>query len=219
MSFKGAIFDLDGTLIDSMEMWEKIEKDYIESLGVKLDDEMVNDLNTMSIVQAGNYISEKFNVDLDIKKMYREICETMIKFYSKDVALKPGVKNFLEMLRENGVKMCIATASDRNIVEPTLKRLGIFEHFEFIITCTEVGKGKESSDIFEKSLEMLRTNKENTYVFEDSLVAISTAKKCGFKVVGINDIVSLINKKSIMELSDIYVESTEKLTEIFEKIR
>lgn len=214
---RGAIFDLDGTLIDSMTQWQKIEEDYINELGVTLTAEHINHLNTMSVSQMGEYVKKEFNLNISVSEMTNEINSRMIRFYGREVQLKDGILNVLETLKKSGVKMCVATASDRPIVEIVFERLNLDKYFDFIVTCRECGKGKDCPDIFDDALLKLKTQKDDTYIFEDSFVAISTAKKYDYNVIGIYDITSKNNEKKIIPLCDFYTKS-ENLCGVIDEI-
>ena len=132
------------------------------------------------------------------------------EFYIKKAPLKAGVKEALEYFAENQVKMCIATATDKDLVEKALIRCGVREYFTEILTCGEVGHGKDEPVIYEKALEILGTTKENTLVFEDAIHAIGTAKEEGFMVAGVFD-ESEVKQEKVVELSDLYLRTFEDI--------
>ena len=184
---KGAIFDFDGTLFDSMFVWETAGEAYLFSLGIKARESLQNSLKSMSLAQSAVYIAEKYNLKLDTQEIMDGINKTVENFYFYTVQPKQGVIEFLELLKIMNVKMCIATATDRYQVEAALKRCNMDKFFSEIFTCSEVGSGKDEPIIFQKALEHLNTSKEDTVIFEDAYHAVNTAKLNGFLTVAVYD--------------------------------
>lgn len=184
---KGAIFDLDGTLLDSMWIWDTIGEDYLRTLGYEPKEDINALFKTFSLRQAAEYYKRNYDVPLTVEQLMDGVNKTVESYYFHTVALKPGVIDFLEQLHRHGVKMCIATATDRYQVEAAIGRLGIAHYFADILTCTEVGHGKDEPYIFRRALECLGTDIRTTIVVEDSLHALKTAKADGFLTAGIYD--------------------------------
>lgn len=184
---KGAIFDLDGTLLDSMSWWENFTLSYLRSLGKNLPPELEKRLATMSLVDGAKLLQQEFGVSVSIPELLAEIDRRADDFYRNHAPLKKGAAELLEKLHEQGVALCVATASNRGPAELALKRNGVLHLFSFMVTCTEEGVDKNSPDIYERALEKLGTPKEETFVFEDAPHAYKTAQKAGFPVVGVYD--------------------------------
>ena len=184
---KGAIFDFDGTLVDSMFIWDTIGEDYLRSLGKEPHEDLKETFMTLTLEEAAEYYRTHYGVTLSVKEIVDGVNTMVEGIYRTRVALKQGVADFLAQLKENGTRMCIATVTDRYLVEETLDRLGILQYFSEIFTCAEVGYGKDKPIIYRKALEHLGTAKNETYVFEDSLFALKTAKADGFTTVGVYD--------------------------------
>ena len=202
-----AIFDMDGTLIDSMPYWQTISTKYFESIGIKIDDETRKKLEKIIIPDAALYIKEKFNLKDSANEISDKIFAMLDREYEFTVPIKGNVKCVLDKFKEKGYKMCIATGSLRHMVELVTKRLGIDDYFEFVITCREAGAQKSASaKIYEEALIKLGSKREETYVFEDDPGAIKTAKKAGFKVVGIFDEYFKDRVDDIKQTADIYIE-------------
>ena len=187
---KGAIFDMDGTLIDSLMvwdvLWEKFGKKFNNgTLNVSKEDDKA--VRTMTLKGAMDYIHERYLIGESGDELLNEANAMMIEFYSEEVMLKKGVLEFLEYLKNRGVKMCIASATAPELIEIAAKHCEIRDYFEFIISCTEVGKGKDQPDIYIKAAEKLGTSISESCVFEDSHIAVNTAYKLGMKTVGIFD--------------------------------
>lgn len=184
---KGAIFDFDGTLVDTMFIWDTIGEDYLRSLGKEPHEDLKKTFMTLTLEEAAEYYRTHYGVTLSVKEIVDGVNTMVEGIYRTRVALKQGVADFLAQLKENGTRMCIATVTDRYLVEETLDRLGLLQYFSEIFTCAEVGYGKDKPIIYRKALEHLGTMKNETYVFEDSLFALKTAKADGFTTVGVYD--------------------------------
>ena len=201
---KGAIFDLDGTLLDSMFIWDTIGEEYLRSLGKEPHEDLKETFMTLTLEEAAEYYREHYGVTLAVKEIVDGVNAMVEQTYRTKVTLKPGISEYLAWLKENGVRMCVATVTDRYLVEETLDRLGVRHYFSEIFTCAEVGFGKDKPIIYQKALEHLRTEKSDTYVFEDLPFALNTAKTDGFPTVGVYDRHEA-HQDELKELSDYYV--------------
>ena len=206
---KGAIFDLDGTLLDSMFIWDTIGEDYLRSLGKEPHEDLKETFMTLTLEEAAEYYREHYGVALSVKEIVDGVNAMVEGIYRTKVTLKPGVAEYLSWLKENGVRMCIATVTDRYLVEETLERLGVRHYFSEIFTCAEVGFGKDKPIIYQKAQEHLGTAKEDTFVFEDLLFALETAKTDGFPTVGVYDMHES-RQEEMKRLADCYVRSFEE---------
>ena len=184
---KGAIFDFDGTLVNSMFIWDTFGEDYLRTLGKEPKENLTETFKTFTLEQAAEYYREHYGVELSVSEIVDDVNEMVADTYRSKVMLKDGVREFLETLKSQGVKMCVATVTDRPIVEDVLVRLGIRDFFDGILTCAEVGYNKETPHIYRAALEALGTKKEETVVFEDALHALMTAKKDSFTVAAVYD--------------------------------
>ena len=201
---KGAIFDLDGTLLDSMFIWDSIGEEYLRSLGKEPHEDLKETFMTLTLEEAAEYYREHYGVTLSVKEIVDGVNAMVEQAYKTKVTLKPGISEYLAWLKENGVRMCVATVTDRYLVEETLERLGVRYYFSEIFTCAEVGFGKDKPVIYQKALEHLGTEKRDTYVFEDLPFALNTAKTDGFPTVGIYDRHEA-HQDELKELADYYI--------------
>ena len=201
---KGAIFDLDGTLLDSMFIWDTIGEEYLRSLGKEPHEDLKETFMTLTLEEAAVYYREHYGVTLSVKEIVDGVNAMVEQTYRTKVTLKPGIAEYLAWLKENGVRMCVATVTDRYLVEETLERLGVRHYFSEIFTCAEVGFGKDKPIIYQKALEHLETEKRDTYVFEDMLFALNTAKTDGFPTVGVYDRHEA-HQDELKELADYYI--------------
>ncbi len=206
---KGAIFDVDGTLLDTMPMWDGIGDLYLENRGNVPEPDLSDVLFKMTMSEGASYMREKYHLEESVQEVIDGTMDLSREFYEEKAPLKAGVREVLEELAEHGVAMIVASASDAGCIEKALERLDILKYFKRVISCEEVGVGKESPLVFYKAVEELGTKIEETYVFEDALHAIETAKAAGFKTVGIYDNSSKKQWGKIKKEADIFVETLE----------
>jgi thiamine-phosphate diphosphorylase len=203
---KGFIFDLDGTLLDSMAAWDNLGEEYLLSKGVKdLPQDIKEILKPKSLLEAAEYFIEEINLNMPPEQIIDEINQMIEDKYKFHFEAKEGVIDFLE--NNKHIKMCIATATDKLLVEHALKRLEIDHYFEFIITSTEVGNSKQNPDIFIHAAEKLGLAIDEVVVFEDALHAIVTAKSAGFYTVGVHETAFENEREEIMQIADCFLHS------------
>ncbi len=205
---KGAIFDLDGTIIDSMFIWDTVAEDYLRSLGKEPKENLRETFKTFTLFQSAEYYREHYGIKLSVREIIDGINNMVTETYKTKVSLKTGVKDFLKRLHSKGVKMCVDTVTERHIAEDVLCRLGVREYFSQIFSCNDMGHGKESPEIYRKALKYLGTNKNETVVFEDAFHSLKTAKDDGFLVAAVYD-EHEPRQKEIKEISDYYITDFE----------
>ena len=213
---KGAIFDLDGTVFDSMHIWSDIGLRFLKEKGIEPEPGIEDEFVKMSMTQAAEYYIKNIDPTETVLGIVEAVNKLVEGFYYNDVLLKEGVKEFLEFLKQRNVKMCVATATDKHLVERALIRNGIRDYFDEIFTCTSVGAGKDSTVIYDKALEYLGTDKSNTYIFEDALYAIETANKAGYKILGIKDVSEKADPEAVKSFCNFYIESYSEIYKYFD---
>ncbi len=186
MKTDGAIFDMDGTLIDSMHLWDTRGTRLLESLGITPEPDIDDVVCTMSVADSSAYMIERYSLPYTAAELRSMINSCVEKGY-REVCVKPRTIELLEFLKSRGVHMRVASATDKKLVTGVLGRLNLLRFFEGILTCGEVGEGKTSPLIFEESLKLLGTQKNSTLVFEDAPYAVKTALNAGFPVVCVAD--------------------------------
>ena len=207
MKIKAAIFDLDGTLLDSMAMWQNVCDEYLEQNGLGSQGKLSEEFRTMSLDRSSHYIKEVFKLDKSAEQIFDEIIDMVEDRYTSTLPLKDGAYDFVKRLCESGTKICVATASMRHLVERAMKRTGLSEFASGIFTCSEAGAPKTEPAVFLQAMEFLGSTPEETWVFEDSLLAIQTAKNIGCKVCAVYDDSNADTTEPIKALSDVYLKT------------
>lgn len=202
---KAVIFDVDGTLLDSMYVWKNAGEKYLNNLDIKAESNLGDRLFAMSLEGAADYIRENYHLNESRELIIAQVIQLVEEEYFYNIPLKSGVEQFLKFLEENNIPMAVATSSDRRVVEAAFKRLGIFDYFSKIFTCSETGAGKDKPDIYYRAAEYLGYPPEKIWVFEDALHAAQTAKNAGFYVTGIYDS-SCTEQEKLKKLADIYIK-------------
>lgn len=211
-NIKGVIFDFDGTLADSMKYWELVASRYLKSKNKEIDLETNDFLKGMPVFKSSVYIKEKYNIKDSIEKISADIYKTMEIPYKYEIELKEGVREYLDFLKEKGIKMCIATATDLFMIDFIMKRLDLYKYFEFLISSKQLNSSKADSPlIYEESLKRLGTSKSETIIFEDATYAIKTAKAADFYVVGVYDNMFKDDEEFIRKKADRYIYSFKEL--------
>ncbi|MBP5272506.1 MAG: HAD family phosphatase [Clostridia bacterium] len=207
MAIRGAIFDMDGTLTESMHLWIEIGRRYLEGLGYEVSAEQNDAMTKMLLEPMSFYMQVQFGLQKSQEQIIAEINRIVEPGYFEDVTLKPGVVAFLDALRARGVKMVVATATDRYLTEACLKRNGIDGYFEAVFTCGEEHCNKRSSHIYDVAREFLGTAPEDTWIFEDTFVSLLGAKESCCHTLAVHDVWAEEKTEQIRALADRYVET------------
>ena len=219
MQIKAAIFDMDGTLIDSLKiwnvLWSKIGEAYLNDQTFRPSEEDDKKVRTLMFKDAMELIHKNYHLGKSGAEVLALANQILIDFYANEVTLKDGVQEFLEHCKQNGVKMCLATASTPDLLNIAIRHCDIGKYFLNKFSCSTLGKGKEEPDIYLLAAEFLGENISETWVFEDSLVAIETATKIGMPTVGIYDRFNFGQDK-IKEIATKYIGPEETLLKLIE---
>ncbi|MBE6915868.1 MAG: HAD family phosphatase [Ruminococcaceae bacterium] len=222
MNIKGAIFDLDGTLIDSLgfwkRLWEKLGEMYLNDTSFLPNLDMQKAVRTVTFVDASKMLYDAFGFGSGPDEIYHMMTEFCTEFYKKEAALKPGVKELLEHLKSKGIKMCVASASMPDLIRTIFDRFGLDNYIPKIISCADVGKDKSHPDVFIAAETYMGTSREDTWVFEDSFVALQTASKAGFQTVGVFD-ENNFDAAGIEAVSNEYIGVGDSFVRLLERIK
>lgn len=204
---KGIIFDLDGTLVDSMWIWKDIDIEYLGNLGLTLPDSLQDDVEGMSYTETAAYFKETFCLPHSLEEIKEEWTAMAKHKYSCEVPLKEGVKEFLDFGIKNELKMGIATSNGKDLVTEVLNSHHLFPYFQSVRTSCEVAAGKPSPDIYLKVAEDMALSPSECLVFEDIPNGILAGKRAGMKVCAIDDAFSMPLKEKKKQLADFYIHN------------
>ena len=210
MKITGAIFDFDGTLFDSMHVWVGIREKFFDRIGLVLSPEDKKEFEGMYLRESLLLAKKKNLVKESYDELFTMFFEYIKELYLSDTKPKNDIKEFLELLKSRGVKMGIATATGEPALIAVLEKFNMLHYFEEIYSTYTVGASKTEPKVYDVVLNELGTEKETTWIFEDSLYAAKTAKKAGYNVVGIYD-KSELEQDELKNLVDIYIHNYSEL--------
>ena len=202
---KGVIFDIDGTLLDSMPLWNNLGELYLQKLGFTEEETegLSQRISTMPFAEGIHYIKQEYSLDIAEEKIRKQLQDIISGAYCDEVVLKAGVKEYLQFLKERGIPCILATAGDASLAAAALKRLKVWEEFQGLLLCEEFNTSKREAKIYFLAMERLSLSKpEDVLVFEDVLHAIKSAKQAGFQVCGILDEANREDWEKIQEVAD-----------------
>ncbi|NLL78618.1 MAG: HAD family phosphatase [Clostridiales bacterium] len=208
---EAVIFDLDGTLVDSMWMWKEIDKEYLGRFHIPLPEKLQEDIEGMSFSETAVYFKERFKLPNSVEQIKADWNRMALDKYTYEVPLKPGVKAFLEKCQNAGMKFGIATSNSRELVENIVQVHKIKGYFSCIVTGCDVKKGKPSPDVYLVAAQKLQTAPEKCLVFEDILPGIQAGKTAGMRVCAVEDAYSQQVKEEKCRMADFYIKDYREL--------
>lgn len=211
MKISGAIFDMDGTLLDSTEMWRGAAGRYITSLRKTPEPDLGEKTKDMTLPELCSYLKSEYAIATTEEKIAKGFNTILREDYLADVDIKPYVPIILERFKQKGVAMCVATSTDKAIADEILARLGIRDYFSSIVTWQDAGCGKVDPEVFKYAQSVIGTPTEETVVLEDGLLAVKGAKDAGFYVIAVADDNEKENRAKIQKAADRFIESFEEL--------
>lgn len=210
---KAVIFDVDGTMVDSMWMWKRIDKEYLAKFDIPLPDTLQAEIEGRSFYETAVYFKERFGIGDCVEQIMSDWNEMAWEKYEKEVPLKPGVRAFMQLCQDRGIKMGIATSNSRELLETIEKTHGLTKYISCIMTGTEVPRGKPEPDIYLAVAERLQTDPAKCLVFEDLAAGITAGKRAGMKVCAVQDAYSLDSDREKRRLADYYIEEFGQILE------
>ena len=205
--FKGAIFDMDGTLLDSMPVWKRLTQGYLAQFGLHITDQDYAATEGFSQPQVAQYFADRYpNLPVDAQGIMDGMDELITARYEAIAKPKDGVLEFLEGLRRRGVKMAIATLTARRHAEKALRDRGMLDYFEFMLTIEDIGVSKREPDIYLQSAARMGLTPDACIVFEDAPYACTTAKRAGFRVCGMVEPAYAAGEEELRAASDFVIE-------------
>lgn len=208
---KAVIFDLDGTLVDSMWMWKSIDIEFLGRYGYECPDDLQRAIEGMSFSETAVYFKDRFHLPMELDAIKEIWVQMSIDKYRHEVPLKPGAEAFLQYLKEQGVKTGIATSNGRDMVDAVLQSLGVEPYFDIVTTACEVAAGKPAPDIYLKVAETLSVKPQQCLVFEDIPAGILAGKRAGMEVCAVEDEFSLNLEEEKRSMADYYIRDYNEL--------
>lgn len=208
---KAVLFDLDGTLVDSMWVWSSIDIEYLGSRNFKVPLEMQREIEGMSFTEVAVYFKDRFQLPESIEEIKDTWQRMAMDKYSHEVPLKPGVAQFLPYLKERGIRMGVASSNSMGLIEAVLTSHGIREYFSCIITSCEVNKGKPAPDVYLAAAKRLGAKPSQCLVFEDIVPGIMAGKNAGMAVCAVSDTYSAPQEEEKRACADYFIRSYEQV--------
>lgn len=208
---KGAIFDVDGTILDSMGVWGNITSTFFKQCGIVISDEDLLKFQEMSFEESLPIVQSKYLSDMSFEEMLNGFMKLVAYEYANNIPAKDGVCEYIRSLHESGIKIAVATSGFKELCHAALKRIGIFDMIDDFAFSQEIGKGKTSPDVYLTAAERIGIPPEECMVFEDILTGIITAKSVGFMTTAIEDATNTHDKERLIQHSDHYITGWNEL--------
>lgn len=208
---KGAIFDVDGTLLDSMPVWWRVSEWFFENHGIEVTNERFAEYKEMRLEDSLPVIREEFKLDMSISDMISEFQRLAAEEYRDSVQLKPYAKEYMEQLKNDGVKIAIATSGYEELCKAAFERLGVWAMIDARAFSDEVGVDKSNPDIYLLAAKKIGVKPSECTVYEDITAGISGAKKGGFKTCAVFDESNKDDTATLKQLADKYITSWSEL--------
>ena len=200
------IFDLDGTLLNSLSAWKNAASNYLKTRGINLPPNLQAQVEQMSLMDGARVLKEHYNLKETPEELVAATIRPVGERYYNDIPAKTYVPQLLSYLQSQGVKMAVATASHPDFARGALERLGLMNYFEFIITCDEVGVGKTDPRVYEEAIKRLGTQRERTVVVEDAPYALETAHAAGFRTIGVAEEYYQDKMLQMQKIADLFLD-------------
>ena len=203
---KAIIFDLDGSLVDSMWMWKAIDIEFLGVRNISLPENLQKNIEGMSFSETAVYFKETFRLKETLEEIKDIWNQMAYDKYTKEVFLKKGAKELLDYCKKKGILLGIATSNSRQLVESTIKALKLENYFSCIMTSCDVEKGKPAPDVYLAVAKQLKISPEKCLVFEDIVMGILAGKNAGMEVCAVEDEYSMYQKEEKIEIADYYIK-------------
>ena len=217
MNFKAAIFDMDGTLIDSLFLWDIFWREagirFLNDPDFRPSDADDKAVRTITLRDAMYLIHDHYNLAASGEELFLFINDIITDFYANRVLMKDGAREWIEYCKNSGIRMCIASATAPELIHLALNHCGISDYFETVFSCSVIGKGKEEPDIYLAAMDYFDLRPSDICVFEDSVVAIETATRIGMQTVAIYDRFNY-GQDRMKQIADSYIADGESLMKL-----
>ncbi len=210
---KSYIFDFDGTLVDSMPYWSEKMLNILRVTNTPIPSDIIKIITPLGDKGTAKYFRETLGVKLSEEEMFALMDEYALPKYRDEIPIKQGVREYLIKSKEKGISLNVLTASPHKMLDPCLKRLGVYDLFDFVFSCDDFNTTKSNPEIYLKTCERIGVNVTNSVFFDDNLLACKTAKEAGLKVVGVYDKTGEDFERELKERFDGYVKTFENAPE------
>ncbi len=211
---EAVIFDMDGSLVDSMWVWKDIDIEYLGRFGLDIPDDLQQEIEGMSFTETARYFRDRFGLDRSVEQIRADWNEMAWDKYRSRVMLKPGAREFLDYCRSQGIKLGIATSNSREIADMVMEARGVADYFSCITTACEAKKGKPAPDVYLLTAQQLSVDPKNCLVFEDIVFGIQAGKAAGMEVCAVDDAYSAYQEAEKRSLADYYIKDFREIQEI-----
>lgn len=209
---KAVIFDFDGTIADSVYVWNKVDRDFFARRGMEVPEDYVDAISTMSFYNGAVYTKEKYSIKESVGDIMEEWNTHALEEYENNVRLKPYVRNYIYRLRQQGIKIGLATASNPEFYLPVLKREGIMGYFDAFADGSDKNvRNKDFPDIYLLCAERLKTEPSQCRVYEDVIKGVLSAKSAGMEVIAVYDKSNESRWEEIKASADAYIMDFSQL--------
>lgn len=205
------IFDMDGTLADSMGIWHQIDIEYFAGFGIELPDDLQKCIEGMCFHDTAVYIQKRFNIPTTIEEMKDTWNRMALYKYGHEVKLKPGALEFIKYACTHGLKLAIATSNSRILTDELLKAQKLESYFDFVLTGCDSLKSKPDPEVYLTAAKGLKVDPSKCVVFEDIVPGIMAGKNAGMRVVAVDDEYSSYSKAEKENLADYYLLSYQDI--------
>lgn len=212
-NIKAVLFDMDGTLMDSMGMWTEIDVEYLGKHGFSLPDDLQRTIAGMSFIQTAHYFKERFHLEDSVDEIMATWNSMAYDKYATEVVLKPGAFLFLKELKKKGIKTAICTSNSKTLTDVVLNAQKITDYIDIVLTAKEVPNGKPAPDIYETASKLLQVPKEACLVFEDVYMGVLAGKNAGMQVCAVFDAHCLDEESDILTQADYYITDFNQIFE------
>ncbi len=216
-NIKACLFDMDGTLIDSMGLWKQIDRDYFARYGKELPEDYQKQIEGLNMYETACYTKEHFGFDVTIEEMMDEWNEMAKILYEEEIGFKPYAREALELLKSKGIKLGVATSNSGYLFYGFANANNLMDVVETAIVGEDVVKGKPDPECYLTIAERLNVEPENCLVFEDIIVGLTAGKKAGMKLCAVWDTYSAYQWEDKKAFADCHIEDYKELIEIINK--
>ena len=208
---KAVLFDLDGTLVDSMWVWSEVDIRYLGEMGLSVPADLQEEIEGMGFTEVAEYFKKRFQISQDIEQIKETWNILAMDAYQNQVKLKPGIRSFLTYLKSQNIRTAVASSNSWDLIEAVLKSHRIDRYFDCIVTSCEVQRGKPAPDVYLEAAGRLGVKPENCLVFEDIVAGIQSGKAAGMTTCAVEDAYSLAQREEKRRRADYYIESYDEV--------